>query len=346
MTSAYWAWGAVLADLVLFFGPLPLSTTTTAFVAIWVVHGIVCAILATSSLLFVPPKNREALPSTWALFFCFALIAPVVGALSIVLITRTTLRRALDHHLHAKPRSVELPEFEVRARKPVRAGQGAIRSRLMHDVPAKVRMQSLLTLQAVPGRVANPILEELLGDDCDDVRMVAFGMLEAKEKKLSGRIHEGKRNLDHSLSKHARYDCLRHLAELHWELTYAGLVQGGLVAHNLNQAWKYIEEALSMDEKHESGIWFLKGRILLAQGAMEPARQALEESMQMGQSQSSVLPYLSELAFQKRDFTQVHTYMRALGPLHATARTQAIVDFWSGRENVLHFRDRRILQHI
>lgn len=256
------------------------------------------------------------------------------------------MRRALNNHLHAKPRSVELPEFEVRSRKPGRAGQGAIRSRLMHDVPAKVRMQSLLTLQAVPGRVANPILEELLGDDSDDVRLVAFGMLEAKEKKLSVHIHEEKNNLDKSLSNRARYDCLRHLAELHWELTYAGLVQGGLIAHNLNQAWQYIEAALAMDENHECGVWFLKGRILLAQGAMEPARQALEEAMQMGQSQSSVLPYLSDLAFQKRDFAQVHAYMRTLEPLHVAARTQAIVDFWSGRENVLHFRDRRILQHI
>ncbi len=321
MTSAYWAWGAVLADFVLFLGPLPHATSTAAFVAIWVLHGISCAILATSALVFMPAKSRKALPSTWGLFFCFALIAPVLGSLSILLITRTTLRRALDNHLHAKPRSVELPEFEVRSRKTARAGQGAIRSRLMHDVPAKVRMQSLLTLQAVPGRVANPILEELLGDDSDDVRLVAFGMLEAKEKKLSVHIHEEQSQLEKPLSKRARYDCLRHLAELHWELTYAGLVQGGLIAHNLNQAWKYIEEAMSMDENHESGILFLRGRILLAQGSMEPARLALEEAMRMGQSQGSVMPYLSDLAFQKRDFAQVHAYMRTLGPLHVAART-------------------------
>lgn len=346
MTSAYWAWGAVLADFALFLGPLPQSTSTTAFISIWVLHGITCAILATSSLVLMPAKNRKSLPSTWGLFFCFALIAPVLGSLSIVLITRTTLRRALDNHLHAKPRSIELPEFEVRSRKTGRAGQGAIRSRLMHDVPAKVRMQSLLTLQAVPGRVANPILEELLGDDSDDVRLVAFGMLEAKEKKLSVHIQEEQNNLAKSLSNRARYDCLRHLAELHWELTYAGLVQGGLIAHNLNQAWQYIEAALSMDENHECGVWLLKGRILLAQGAMELARQALEIAMQMGQSPSSVLPYLSDLAFQKRDFTQVHAYMRTLESLHVAARTQAIVDFWRGRESVLHFRDRRILQHI
>ncbi len=346
MSSAYWAWGAVLADFVLFLGPLPLSTSTSAFVAIWVLHGATCAILATSSLVLMPAKSRKSLPATWGLFFCFALIAPVLGSLSILLITRTTLRRALDNHLHAKPRSVELPEFEVRSRKTGRAGQGAIRSRLMHDVPAKVRMQSLLTLQAVPGRVANPILEELLGDDSDDVRLIAFGMLEAKEKKLSVHIHEEKNNLEKSLSSRARYDCLRHLAELHWELTYAGLVQGGLIGHNLNQAWQYIETALAMDEHHECGILFLKGRILLAQGAFESARAALDAAMQIGQSQASVLPYLSELAFQERDFIQVHAYMRTLAPLHVAARTQAIVDFWSGRESVLHFRDRRILQHI
>lgn len=346
MKSAYWAWGAVVADLGVFMGPLPHSTSTTAFVQVWVLHAGACAILATSSLLLMPAANRRGLLWTWLLLFCFAMIAPVLGALSILIITHTTLRRALENHNHAKPKSVALPEFEVRSQQVGRAGQGSIRSRLTSQVPSNVRMRSLLTLQAVPSRVANPILEELLGDDADDVRLIAFGMLDAEEKKLSVHIHREQKSLESPLSSRARYDCLRHLAELHWELIYAGLAHGGLKTHNLNQAWKYLEMAFAMDEQHECGILFLKGRILLAQGKMEQAREALHQSMQLGQSPGSALPYLADLAFQQREFAAVHANMQTLAQLHVASRTSAIVDLWTGRDSVLRFRDRRILQHI
>lgn len=346
MKSTYWAWAAVLADLGLFVGPLPHSTSSAAFVGLWIVHAGSCAILATSSLVLMPSKNRRTLQWTWLLLFFFATIAPVLGSLSILLIAHTTLRQALDRHNHAKPQSVALPEFEVRSQQIGRAGQGSIRSRLTSQVPSDVRMRSLLTLQAVPSRVANPILEELLGDDTDDVRLIAFGMLDAEEKKLSVHIHQEQKNLETILSSRARYDCLRHLAELHLELIYAGLAHGGLKTHNLNQAWKYLETALAMDEQHECGIFFLKGRILLAQGQTVQAREALTHAMQLGQSPASVLPYLAELAFEQRDFTMVRAHMQSLAILQVASRTSAVVDLWTGRDSVLRFRDRRILQHI
>ena len=111
MKSAYWAWGAVVADLGVFMGPLPHSTSTTAFVQVWVLHAGACAILATSSLLLMPAANRRGLLWTWLLLFCFAMIAPVLGALSILIITHTTLRRALENHNHAKPKSVARAGF-------------------------------------------------------------------------------------------------------------------------------------------------------------------------------------------------------------------------------------------
>ncbi|MBK7006870.1 MAG: hypothetical protein IPH37_18505 [Burkholderiales bacterium] len=195
MKGVYWAWGAVLGDLAVFMGPLPHATSDAAFVQLWLLHAGSCAILATSSLVLMPSKNRATLHWTWLLLFCFAAIAPVLGSLCILLISYTTLRQALDVHNHAKPQTVALPEFEARSQQTSRAGQGAIRSRLTAQVPSNVRMQSLLTLQAVPSRVANPILESLLGDETDDVRLIAFGMLDAEEKKLSVHIHQEQKNL-------------------------------------------------------------------------------------------------------------------------------------------------------
>ena len=337
---------AVLADLAVFASPLPLASSNTAFVQLWGLHAGACAVLATCALALMPLHSRSQRVWTWCLLFCFSLAAPVLGPLCVVLITRVALRQALDLHHRATPQSVTLPEFEVRAHQVGRAGQAAIRSRLTPQVPAPVRMRSLLTLQAVPSRVANPILEGLLGDDSDDVRLVAFGMLDAGEKKISSHIHEEQSKLAAARSSRARYDSLRQLAELHWELVYAGLASGGLKTHNLQQARKYLQTALSMDEQHDSGILFLQGRILMTLGDVVAAAPLLQQALERGQSAASVLPYLAEMAFAQADFATVHAHMNALAPQRVASKTAAIVDLWTGRDSVLHFRDRRILEHI
>ena len=128
-------------------------------------------------------------------------------------------------------------------------------------------MQSLLTLQAVPNRVANPILEELLGDTTEDVRLVAFGMLDAAEKKIAKEIRFETERQSQDLTREQRYDALQRLAELNWELVYACLIQGELRLHILQQARTHLEAALALGIPPGSGLIFLQGKILLELGA-------------------------------------------------------------------------------
>jgi hypothetical protein len=346
MNNLYWAWGAVLADLGIFFSPLVFSSGLSAFALVLTVHVVACAIVTSSCYFLMPRQFRLPRKMVWLCLFNFAFVAPVLGAIGMLLMTRVTLRRAEEKLLLAVPVSVPMPEYDVQGKDVTRNGQGSIRSRLGQNVPANVRMQSLLTLQAVPTRVSNPILEELLGDSTDDVRLVAFGMLDAEEKKLSVHIHRERELLARELTPEQRYTCLRHLAELHWELIYASLAQGELRNHILGQARDYLEKALAVGAQLNSGIWFLKGRILLAHGEVDDAERALQQAVTMGQPKISVLPYLAEIAFRRREFALVKTYMQDLVYLNAASRTRAIADFWTGAHNVSNFSDRRFLPHI
>lgn len=346
MNSIYWAWGAVLADLGIFVSPLIHSNSTLAFMGALMAHAAACAIVASSCSLFIPTHFKKPRAMVWLLLFDFAFITPVVGAIGMLFMTRITLRQAADKSLLAVPVSVNLPEYDVQSKDINRSGQGAIRSRLGVNVSADIRMQSLLTLQAVPNRVSNPILEDLLGDSTDDVRLVAFGMLDAEEKKLSVHIQRERETLLGELTLEQRYTCLRHLAELHWELIYASLAQGELRNHILGQARKYLEEALAVGIPANSGLLFLKGRILLAQGEIETAETAIQQAVALGQPKISALPYLAEMAFKRREFELVKQFMQQLVELNAASRTRAIADFWTGSDNVSNFSDRRFLPHI
>lgn len=325
---------------------LILARDLSAFLTVLTAHVLVSAVVASISLWLLPERFKRPRAVNWLLMFVFAFVTPVIGAITLLLITLIALRQQSEKLPFATPVAVELPEFDVQARDEARSAQGAIRSRLGVGVPAAIRMQSLLTLQVIPNRVSNPILEELLGDETDDVRLVAFGMLDAEEKKISVHIQRERATLARELTSEQRYACLRHLAELHWELTYAVLAQGELRKHILGQARTYLDQALAVGVAPRPGLIFLKGRILLAQGLMAQAEDSLKQSVVMGQPQISALPYLAEIAFERRDFGLVRQYLQRLAELNVVSKTRAIADLWAGLDNVSNFSDWRHLPHI
>lgn len=323
-----------------------LSTDLHSLLAVLGLHALVCGASASVALALQPRRFHRPRWAVWMLYFQFSFLVPVVGAIGLLFVIRSTLKREAAAVHHAVPVSVALPQYDVQSKENTRSGQGAIRSRLGNNVPSEVRMQSLMTLQAVPNRVSNPILEDLLGDSTDDVRLVAFGMLDAEEKRLTSHIQQERKHLEQAQSPEQRGTSLRHLAELHWELIYASLAQGELRNHILGQARSYLDDALAAGLEPDSGMLFLRGRILLAQGEVENARTALEESLALGQPLTSALPYLAEIAFKQRDFAHVQQSMQQLVDLNVAARTRAVADFWTGRDNVSNFSDRQYLPHI
>jgi hypothetical protein len=346
MNAIYWVWGAALADCWLFFSPLVMGHSIAAFTSVLAAHSLACAIVASGTYLLLPSNFKHPRAMVWVLMFDFAFIVPVVGAVGLLFMARATLRQGAAKSLLAVPVAVNLPEYDVQSKDASRSGQGAIRSRLGSNVPSSIRMQSLLTLLAVPNRVANPILEDLLGDSSDDVRLVAFGMLDAEEKKITVHIQREREALAGTLVPEQRYTCLCHLAELHWELIYAALVHGELRRHLLGQAREYLDAAVAVGVAPTSGVSFLKGRILLAQGQDEQARQAIQQAVDLGQPRISALPYLAEIAFRQRNFGLVKQIMQQLAEINPASKTRAISDLWTARDNVRTLIDRRYLPHI
>lgn len=346
MNPIYWTWSAVVADIGLLLSPMVLSTSPMAFWAVLLAHALVSVVASLATYMMLPRRfHHPRLPVT-LLMFSFAFVAPVIGAIGLLVIIRANLRKPVEDARFAVPVSLDLPLYDVQSKDQHRGGQGAIRSRLSEAVPSGIRMQSLLTLQAVPSKVSNPILEELLSDATEDVRLVAFGMLDAEEKKIAKEIRYESERLKRQLSTAQRYDSLRRLAELTWELVYACLIQGELRQHMLRQARAYVDQALALSVPTGSGLVFLQGRILLELGDTEGAEQAMLRAMDLGQPKTSALPYLAEIAFGRREFVQVKQLMAQLTSLNLASRTRAVEDIWGARANEINYRDRKYLPHI
>jgi hypothetical protein len=309
-------------------------------------HLVISAVAALATYLLLPIRFRQPRATVVTLMFSFAFVAPVLGALAVLILTRLNLNKPIDTAGIAVPLSVDLPLYDVQSAEQHRGSHGAVRSRLGAEVPNALRMQSLLTLQAVPSRVANPILEELLGDTTEDVRLVAFGMLDSEEKKIAKEIRLETQRQSLELTQMQRFDSLRRLAELNWELVYACLIQGELRQHILQQAKGHVEAALALGVPPGSGLVFLYGRILLELGDFDAAERVILEAMGLGQAKTSTLPYLAEIAFHRREFSQVRLFMQQLSALNLASRTRAVEDFWNTRDTEINYLDRKYLPHI
>ena len=344
---ASWFYISLITDAGIFFSPAVMSPRLADMFIVLGTHSIAAALLAAAMFPAMPAQYRRQKVGTIALLFVLSFMAPVIGPIFVILLVRVGLGGLSAKELLPLPQTINLPEFDLRSKGVDRTAQGAIRSRLAKHVPEKMRMQSLLTLQAVPNSVANPILEGLLSDDTDDIRLIAFGMLDAKEKALSQLIQRERTQLDAASGESERYESLRNLAELHWELIYASLAQGELRQHMLEMALAYARKAANCSAAAEDApLALLTGRILMALGHQDEARVAFEHSRKNGQPGASVLPYLAELAFRRQDYAEVSRLMHALSAQQSTPRVRALVDIWTGRDSSKVFHDRRFLPHL
>ncbi len=308
----------------------------TAQVMMYLALHLVASILLASAVMPVlPERYRE--PHQWvtALLFSFAFFMPllgIIGILSAIVITPLlTLVKKEDPFS-----GVRAPEYVLSIRDPdIQFRVAGLRATLLDpNLPSELRMRSLIALQNMPTRVAAPTLRKLLGDSADDIRLVAYGILDQKEKIINTQILGHLESLDRLLDRDGRINALRQLAELNWELVYTGLVQGDVREHTLNQVVKYTEEALQLSD-NIPGLWLLRGRALHAQRKLDLASTAYARAISSGLAESRALPYLAEVAYDRHDFRALREYVaRLTRNSQPTPMMGPVLRYWSAANGV------------
>lgn len=294
-------------------------------------HAGASLLLALFAWHVLPEKIRNPRLPVLALLFNFSFFIPVLGPLGMLaaVFLSAYRRRAVVAQPFAE---LSLPEFVLSLRETdTKFSQGGIKSRLAQpSIPTQQRLQALLALQGMPARVSSPMLQEMLGDASDDIRLVAYGLLDSREKKINAQIHRELAKLKAAKGSDIRLIGLRHLAELYWELVYTGLAQGDLRDHALRQALKYTNDALLLAPL-DTGLWFLKGRILLEIKMYDDAYQIFGMAIAHGFPESRVLPYIVEIAFNRRDYRTVSDLLSRISILQVTPRMKGAIRFWVGQ---------------
>lgn len=279
----------------------------------WQMFGLHCI---ASALFPVPlwllmadrfPRERLIFILFFTLCFFIPLIAPI--AILMAVTQGTHVAKQLESNYFNVVDPPTIPENIVENVEYAQSIGSNIRAILESSPEAHERIRAVLATRRMDDHNTIPILQIALLDPIDEVRLLAYSMLNNKEKKISALIQKNLQQLaDPELEQSEIASLHHHIAEAYWELAYLGLEQGLAKVYVLEAANQHIQNALEVFNT-DADLYFLRGRINLELSHYPEAATNFRLAAYYGISEEKLIPYQAELAFAERRFEDVSHLM-------------------------------------
>ncbi|MGN6141677.1 MAG: tetratricopeptide repeat protein, partial [Ralstonia sp.] len=223
-----------------------------------------------------------------------------------------------------------LPVFVAHLISRVTHGGGArLRAQLSNErAPVQSRMTALVAMQSMPTRTASPVLRDLLADPVDDIRLLAYGMLDNAEKVLTQKILAELPRLEEANTPEARYDINKRLADLYWELIYQNLVQGDVYRYTAEQVERYASAALDI-QPDNAALWYMRGRLALSRREPDVAESHLRRAESLGFPRDRLLPPLAEACYLRRDYAGARAALAQFSSRSPLPLLRPLLRYWT-----------------
>jgi polysaccharide biosynthesis protein PelE len=284
---------------------------------------------AIGAVLRVMPRGQR-IPGSLAAAL-LVLTMPPLGALGLAFVILPAWRRLEPNRRPGRievsfPESLEDDISEVPQLEPVPIAQI-----LQGDFSLRARTDAVMALRQMDARKAVPLLRLAFLDASEDIRLLAFAILERREKQLRSRIAQALSELEAGaapLGVAQRAAWHRRVARDHWELVYAGFVSGDFTARVLDAAVEHAMLALKL--KFDGATAILLARVYLQQREPTLAVYWLAQARRAGIAPAATAPLLAEAAFLLRRFGDIPLFLSSASPPQLRrAELAPVVEFWS-----------------
>ena len=256
--------------------------------------------------------------------FLLCLLLPIVGQL-IIGSTALSVLWVPTIKPAALVQFVQAPRIVPSLIRHVTYGAGLrMRGRLRDaGLSPNERLQAMVGLRELPPNVTGGLLRELLSDQDEEIRLLAYGIFEAAENRIRQEILIARQLLDSAKSDAEHAQLAARLAELHWELIYQDLVQGELRQFTLRCVRQYAHESLVHDAK-QGRLWCLLGRSALIASEPDQAREYLLRAQEHGFPANRLASWLAEADSQQGRHANVPHSALVLDGNHAPAANEFV----------------------
>lgn len=185
----------------------------------------------------------------------------------------------------------------------------------------------LMSLRGQENTHAVPALRDKLQDSDDEVRLLAFAMLDRREGDIQRRIQHARGRLQTREHPSASASLHQALAESHLELVRSGLVGGAFASRALETAEEHCRQGLAA--RPSASLYMLLAGVLFEQKRFDDCRYVLFDALRDGAPPYPVLLMMAELAFEERRFDLVDECLARLESLSGVPPTTELKGFWS-----------------
>jgi hypothetical protein len=293
-------------------------------------HAVSSLLLALALLPLVPFRSARSRAATLLLMFACGYTIPVLGFLGVIA-AFPLLRRIRSRAEDGEFESLQLPEFDPQQHLKSGIRAAGLRAFLADDgVPVAERERAMAMLQSLAGRAAIPILHDMLRSSNEDLRLLAYGMLNRFEIR-SGHAIDLQRNEFERVEPDSlqALRSARNLSDIYWELAESGLAQDDLRVHAIREALRYCEHVLQV-HPDDGPMQVRRARLRHDAGDLQGAEGNYGLARALGAPAQRVLPHLARAYFEQREFARVHSVMNELKRWRALPRLRRVIDYWEG----------------
>ena len=310
---------------------LPADTTNAGLLAMVTIHLGLSLAAAVTGWWALPPHLRAPAPQVGGFLFALCFCVPVLGPALLAVIVAVIVYFRGEQVDEEVDRLGELDRYaDEKEQKQVSTVTGAMARLNAANTTSKTRVDALLKLQIMESQGSTSAIRNALQDEAEEVRLIAFGILDIREKSVSRQIKSEHEELKTAMSRTSRMFHAKQLAWLYAELVDQGLAEGEVLRHALSQIEHYTSTVLAANPA-EAGMWLLKGRMLARTGDIEGARKAITQALELGLPENQGIPYLAEIEFNQRRFADVRRRLLSAPSIKNLPDVEPVYRFWSGR---------------
>jgi polysaccharide biosynthesis protein PelE len=260
-------------------------------------------------------------------FFIIAFYIPILGMLGLAFAVVPGLRpiKADSKLLINFNRIREFSNVPTDRSLHFEYGAVSLENLLRSQSPDK-RMTAVYATLKLDDKNAIPLLRTALRDPVDDIRLLAYALIDRKEQRISERIEQARQSLENNEATNTRhlYKCI---VKDYWELAHLGLVEGETLNYVLNKTREYLENALKLYPK-DRGLHLQYAKLLLRLKNPQDAYNEFKLAEALGIGKKQLLLYYAEIDFLQRRYGEVKRYMKEIDLVTAHPQIHAAKRFW------------------
>ena len=185
-------------------------------------------------------------------------------------------------------------------------------------------------LIAISGRVTpftNILMRELLPDEQDEIRLLAFSLLSEQENHLGEEISNSLKLISATSNKTLQARLQKNIGLLYWEIIYRQLLPGDLQNFILQEALQYTQQALQVLPQ-DAALQILLGKIYYRLGDVKASTAAFNHALELDASAAHVIPYLAEINYGKSDYMKLKRLFKDTPSLTELPIIGKVAQFW------------------